>query len=109
MLSLCSLTILNHTYIAHSYSLFREVLGNAAMDLDHKEPTYPCSPELMGNTFQQEMSTGRGGNYINATMSQRYLNSNFADHLPAANYPPRLISNVRLAKYCLQLTHIERY
>ena len=41
-------------------------------------------------------------------MSQRYLNSNIANHLPAANYPPRVVSNVRLAKYCLQLAHIER-
>ena len=84
------------------------MMDNAAMDLEHKEQTYPCSPELMGNTSQQEESTGRGGNYINATMSQRYLNSNIADHLQAANYPLRLISNVRLVKYCLQLAHIER-
>ena len=41
-------------------------------------------------------------------MSQRYLNSSIANHLTAANYPPRVVSNVRLAKYCLQLAHIER-
>ena len=84
------------------------MMDNAAMDLDRTEPTYPCSPELMRNTSQQEESSGRGRNYINATMSQRYLNKNIADHLPAANYPPRVVSNLRLAKYCLQLAHIER-
>ena len=44
------------------------MMDNAALSLDPREPTYHCSPELMSNTSQQEESTGRGGNYVNATM-----------------------------------------
>ena len=41
-------------------------------------------------------------------MNQRYLNSSIAHHLTAANHPPTRVSSLRLARYCLQLAHIER-
>jgi hypothetical protein len=83
------------------------ISDNESLRLDENGPTYPPTTEVASRRGRRVEQPHRGGNYVNTVMPPLYTNSSIEASLTQRDASRKSTSHTRLARFCLQLSHIE--
>ena len=83
------------------------ISDNEGLRLDENGPTYPPTTEAASRRVRRVEQPHRGGNYVNTIMPPLYTNSSIEASLTQRDASRTSSSHTRLARFCLQLSHIE--
>ena len=115
--TLAWVTANNNKLIRHAPSTLAELTeverhllinDNAALDLDHEAPTYPADTDSNTRAAVRIEAGHKGGNYVDTVFPQLYTSSHIEASLEEGGAEQISTDPLRMAKFCLQASHLER-